>query len=531
MNSLFDQIANIFGAMPLSQKLVMAFILILAGFGFFGLYMYGQKTMYQPLYGNLSAEDASTIVEKLREQKVPFQIEGSGSLILVPSDKVYDLRLSLASLGLPKGGGVGFEIFDETDFGTTEFVQKLNYQRALQGELARTIKEFSEVDDARVMIVMPKDSVFIEESKPASASVLLKLRGKLSKAKVEAVVNLVASAVEDLTPDKITVVDTGGNVLSKGSGGEEGQEAELADAKLEYKMTYENAMARQIQSMLERIVGSGKAIVRVAADMNFDQVDLSEEIYDSETPVIRSRQQTTESSDSSQGADNGISSVNPVAAGGQPAGVSNQQMEKAQKQNVTENYEISRTLRRTVNPVAEIERISVAAVLDGNYTLETDRDGKQTRTYVARTQEEIDQFQGIVEKAMGYNADREDQVSVESFPFAYMEEMTMEGSLGTDWPALFKRYGHLGGYAVLILVVFMFLIKPLTQTAQEVLVQARQGALTVRAQENSELPGVPSREALPPPDEMTGRQKASYLARQDVEKTTDQVRGWLSEAS
>lgn len=517
--------------MPLSRKLMMAFILLLAGFGFFGLYTVGQKTMYQPLYGNLSAEDAATIVEKLREQKIPFRIEGSGSLVLVPSDKVYDLRLSLASLGLPRGGGVGFEVFDETDFGTTEFVQKLNYQRALQGELARTIKEFSEVDDARVMIVMPKDSVFIEESKPASASVLLKLRGKLAKSKVAAVVNLVASAVEDLSPDNITVVDTGGNVLSKRSAEGE-QETELADAKLEYKLTYENTLAHQIQSMLERIVGSGKAIVRVAADMNFDQVDLSEEIYDPEAQVIRSRQLTTESSDSSQGAENGISSVNPVAAGGGPASVSNQRMEKAQKQNETVNYEISRTLRRTINPVAEIERISVAAVLDGNYTMETDRDGNQTRTYVPRTQEELDQFETIVQNAMGYSADREDQVTVESFPFAYMEEMTLEGSPGINWPAVLKRYGHLGGYAALILVVFIFLVKPLTQVVQEVAVQAQQSTLTVRAQENGELPGAaPGREALPPPAEMTGRQKAAYLAKQDLDKTTEQVRGWLSEAS
>jgi flagellar M-ring protein FliF len=181
--------------------------------------------------------------------------------------------------------------------------------------------------------------------------------------------------------------------------------------------------------------------------------------------------------------------------------------------------------------VAGIERISVAAVLDGNYTLETDKNGKQTRTYAPRTQEELDQFKRIVQNAMGYSADREDQVSVESFPFAYMEEMSLEGSPGTDWPALFKRYGHLGGYAVLILAVFVFLIKPLSRTVQEVTVQARQGALTVRSQENGELPGIPNRAALPPPAEMTGRQKASYLARQNVEKTTEQVRGWLSEAS
>ena len=143
----------------------------------------------------------------------------------------------------------------------------------------------------------------------------------------------------------------------------------------------------------------------------------------------------------------------------------------------------------------------------------------------------MDQFKRIVQNAMGYSSDREDQISVESFPFAYMQEMSMEGAPGTDWPALFKRYGYLGGYAVLILVAFMFLVKPLTKVVQEVAVQTRQGVLTVRAQENGRLPGGEGREALPPPPEMTGRQKATYLARQNVEKTTEQVRGWLTEAS
>ncbi len=531
MNALFEQIRNIFGAIPLSRKLIMVAVLLLVCFGFAGLYMYGQQTAYQPLYGTLSTEDAATIADELRTRNVPFRVEGGGSLILVPAEQVYDLRLALAGSGLPKGGGVGFEIFDEMDFGATEFVQKLNYQRAIQGELARTIKEFTEVSDARVMIVMADDSVFIEESKPASASVLLKLRSGLSKSKVDAVVNLVASSVEDLAPDSVTVVDTDGNVLSKKSG-EGSQGAELADAKLDYKLTYETTLAQQIQSMLERIVGTGKAIVRVAVDMNFDQVDLSEEIYDPETPVVRSQQQTTENLDSTQAADNGISSVDPTTATGQTGGLGNQRTETVQKQDETINYEISRTVRRTINPVAEIERVSVAAVLDGKYTIETDRDGSQKRTYVPRSQEEIEEFTSIVQKAMGYSIDRDDQVEVKSFPFDYMDEMSFGESLGTDWPALLKRYGHLAGYAVLILAAFMFLVKPLTQTVQEVSTRAAQHvAMTVRDEALAELPGGEKREALPPPPDMSGREKAAYLARQDLDKTTDQIRGWLTEAS
>ena len=530
MNAFFTQISNIFRATPLSRKLLAAAVLAALVAGFVLLYLQGQKAVYEPLFSNLAAEDASAIADKLRERKVPFQIQGGGSLILVPADQVYDLRLALAGEGIPKGGGVGFEVFDKTDFGTTEFVQKLNYQRALQGELARTIKEFGEVADARVMIVMPRESVFIEAAKPASASVLLKLRGRLPADKVDAVVNLVASSVEDLAPENVTVVDTAGNVLSKKRG--DGGGGDVADAKLNYKLTYEATLARQIQSMLEQIVGPGKAIVRVSAEMNFDQVDLSEETFDPETPVVRSRQQNQENSEDTQGSTSGISSVNPLVAAGQ-TGVTGQpgaaqKAQKSQKNGETVNYEISRTVRKTVNPVARIERVSVAAVLDGNYTTEPGKDGKEVKTYVPRTPQEINQFVRIVQNAMGYSADREDQVTVESFPFSSMEEAEDLQGPAIDWMVLMRRYGHLAGYAALIFAAFFFLVKPMLGTVREVSARAGQGALTVRSQ--GMLPGMEGLEALPPP-EMSGRQKATYLARQNVEKTTEQIRGWLGESS
>ncbi len=529
MNTTFEQISGIFRTMPLSRKILMAAVLLLLGAGFFAIYLYGQKAVYQPLFGKLSAEDAAAVVEKLREQRVPFQIEGGGTLILVPSDQVYDLRLTLAGMGLPKGGSVGFELFDEANFGTTEFVQKLNYQRALQGELARTIMEFQEVIDARVMIVMPKESVFIEESKPASASVLLKLHGRLPKGKVAAVVNLVASAVEDLVPEMVTVVDTQGNVLSKRNGASD-KIGELADSQLEYKLAYENNMARRIQTMLEGIVGQGKAIVRVASDMDFSRVDVNEEIFDPDVQVVRSRQSNAESADSTMAGANGISSVNPVPAAGTAGTVANQRAEKSQKQNETVNYEINRTVRRTVKPVAEVTRVSVAAVLDGNYTAETDKDGRQIRKYEPRSQAELDQFASVVQKAMGYSADREDQVTVESFPFSTMDDMGMAPAPGVDWPGIFRRHGHLAGYAVLIVVAFMFLVKPLRKGVQEMAVHSRQASLSVRA-EQEQLPGGQGMEALPAPQNLTGRQKAAYLARQDIDKTAEQVRGWLGEAT
>jgi flagellar M-ring protein FliF len=527
MSAATEQIGSIFSRIPFQKKAAIGLLLLLVTGGFFGMFIVGSKMEFQPLFGKLSSDDAATIVDKLREQRVPFKIEGGGSMILVPADKVYDIRLSLAGLGLPKGGTVGFEIFDKTDFGSTEFVQKLNYQRALQGELARTIKEFNEVADARVMIVMPKDSVFIEEKKPPSASVMLTLRSEMPKSKVAAVVNLVASAIEGLTPDLVTVVDTSGKVLSKKILPAD-KVGELADSQLEYKTMYEGNLSRRIQSMLEQIAGVGKAIVRVSADMDFSQIDINEEKYDPDAQVLRSRQISTESQDSTKAASSGVSSVNPVASGGSGG---NQAAEKSQRQNETVNYEINRTVRRTTKPMAEVKRLSVAAVLDGNYTQETGKDGTQARKYVARTQAELDQFKKIVQQAMGYSEDREDKVTIESLPFSDMTEMTVQTPSGVDWLALVRRYGHLAGYAVLILISFLFIVRPVIQAVGDVSVAVDQRALPGRSGAGRTLPAPDGLYALPEPTAFSPRDKAVALAKQDPDKAVEHVRGWLNEAS
>jgi flagellar M-ring protein FliF len=527
MGAAIEQIGNIFSKIPLQRKLLMGLVLLLVIGGFISMFLVGNKVQFQPLYGKLSSEDAAQIVDKLREQRVPFKLDGGGTLVMVPADQVYSLRLSLAGEGLPKGSGVGFEIFDKTDFGTTEFVQKLNYQRALQGELARTIKEFKEVADARVMIVMPKDSVFIEESKPPSASVMLKLRSALSKSKVRAVVNLVASAVEGLTPDLVSVVDTEGHVLSE-KASDEDKDDDLADSQLQYKQAYESGLAHRIQSMLEQIVGMGKAIVRVSADMDFSHVETNEEIYDPDVQVVRSRQVSTEKEDSTKGETTGVSSVNPGTA---TAAGNNQTTDKSQRQNETVNYEINRTLRKTTNPVGVVKRLSVAAVIDGTYTQGTGKDGKPTRAYVARSQADIDKFASIVRQAMGYNADRDDQVTVESLPFAEMDQMAVEAPSGVDWPSLLQRYGYLAGYAVLMLIAFIFLVRPVARAVGDVSVVVEQQAQLSGAAPHALPRGEGHHQALPEPTLPSPREMAVNLTKEDPDRAVEHVRNWLSEAT
>jgi flagellar M-ring protein FliF len=528
MNAAIQQIINIYNRLPLSKKLLLAGVgvLLIAGFG--AMFFWANRINYQPLYTNLTPEDAAQVVEKLKEQKMPYQLEGGGTMVMVPAEKVYELRLALAGDGVLKGGTVGYEIFNTSDFGTTEFVQKLNYQRALQGELARTIKEFQEVEDARVMVVMAKDSVFVEETKPPSASVLLKLKSRMSPEKISAVVNLVASAVEDLSPDRVTVVDTTGKVLSKG-GGEEQKMGSIASTQFDHTLTIEKSLTQRIQSMLERIVGKGKAIVRVTANVVYDQVDINEEIYDPDVQVVRSRQSVSESSDRKAGPPGAVSSVNPATK----QGITRRGRETSdtnKRQDEIVNYEINRTVKRTAKPTGSIKRLSVAVVLDGTYQSETDAEGNLVRKYVARTEAELEQFKKIVQNAMGYSADREDQVTVESFPLAYMDEMSAASSSGVDWQRLLKNHGRTIINSIIIMLIFFFIIRPLIRSVKEIKASVVENVLP-SPEEQKALPEPESKGALPEPESPSPQEKAATMSAQNMDKAANVVKGWLNEAS
>ncbi|MCF8067795.1 MAG: flagellar M-ring protein FliF [Desulfobacterales bacterium] len=525
MNPVLEQTANIYKALPASRKFSMAGVLMLVVAGFVAIFFWANKVDFQPAYTNLTPEDAAEVVQKLKAQRIPYQLTGNGSIVMVPSDRVYDVRLDMAKEGVPKGAAVGFEIFDETDFGTTEFVQKMNYQRALQGELSRTIKQFREIEDARVMIVMEKESVFVEDSRPPSASVLLKLRSKLSKEKTDAVVHLVASSIEGLTAERITVVDTTGMVLSRG-GGDEEKVGSQANTQFDYKINYEQTLAKQVQTMLEKIVGEGKAIVRVTADMDFNKVEISEEIFDPDAQVARSSQKIVELSQRGGAGEGEVSTVNPQAAA---SGEGTSPSEKESRQDETTNYEINKTVRHTSRPVGAITRLSVAAVLDGKYTEETDAGGKIIRTYVERTPAELDQFKTIVQNAMGYDVDRADQVTVESFRFSTPAEMEMPEASGIDWILYAKQYKNIALNLLLVMLIFMFVVRPLIKTIKEVKTAVVEPALIAAEEERKMVVEQTQRETIPESTEMLPKDRASNLAKQDIDKSANLVKGWLNE--
>jgi flagellar M-ring protein FliF len=520
MKAFIDQLLTVFRAMPTSKKAAMAIVssLVLAGFAV--MFLWANKIDYQVLFTSLSSEDAGHIIEKLREKRIPYKLSGAGSTVLVPAQNVYELRLSLANEGLPAGGHVGFEIFDQTNFSTTEFVQRLNYQRALQGELTRTINEFREVEQARVLLVMPKDSLFVEDAKPPSASVFLKLKSPLSSEKVGGIVHLVANAVEGLSSDQVTVVDAVGRVLFKGANqGDQG--ALFASNKLEYQREFETQISQRVESMLERIVGAGKAIVRVSADVDFDQVDLSEEKFDPDSSVVRSMQRRTESSAKNR-TDESTVRLENTTEGTLPVLGGDKGKSSSRKEDEVVNYEINRISRRVIKPSGSVKRISVAAVVDGTYETVTGENGTETKKYVPRTKQELEEFEKIVKSAMGFDADREDQVCVSSLPLSMPMGPSFEEE-GLDWFALAHQYARTVFNLVLVLLVFVVVVRPLLKSVKKM------GSAVHIPKELPNVAEETESARLPRPPGGNMREETMKLAQENTERTEQLVRGWLHE--
>lgn len=380
-------------------------------------FLWNQGPEYHVLFSQLSPEDSGAIIEKLKEKRIPYRVEGSG--ISVPAEKLYETRMELAGEGLPQGGGIGFEIFDKTSFGVTDFVQKVNYKRALQGELARTISQIKEVESARVHLAMPEKGVFLDEQKRARASIIVKLKpGKsLGPGQVSSIVHLVANSFENLKPEDVTVVDTSGRMWTKGAGGDGA--AGLSATQLDYKRTLEKDIETRIQTMLEKTVGANKVVARVSADVETKQIERTEETYDPNSQVIRSEQRNKEKSSGTAMAIGvpGVLSNLPNTNNQNPQVASAPAPPQAQKQDEVINYEISKVTSHVVEPVGSVKRLTVSVLVDGTYETAKAADGKETRKYNPRTEEDITRFTNMVKGAVGFSETRGDLITVVSTPF------------------------------------------------------------------------------------------------------------------
>ena len=527
MNSSFAQFMKFVGELPLSKKISIAVIVLLIVSGFLVMFFWANQEDYQVLFNNLSPQDGGAIVEKLKEKNIPYQLGAGGSTVRVPADKVYELRLALAGDGLPGGGTVGFELFDNPDFRTTNFVQELNYRRALQGELARTIMNFKEVKNASVFLAIPKESLFVEDEKQASASIQLDLKGQLSTAKVEAIVRLVANAVEGLDSSRVSVVDTRGRVIFRGNAGEEENAAELGETMLDYKKSIEKKIANNVQSMLEEVVGAGKAIVRVSAEIETAEVVISEEEYDPTVVAVRSNklieETIGETPSTAQPADQ--ATLNKRAGVVSPGNAGNGKTKTSR--NATTNYEINKVSRRIVRPAGTIKRLSVAAVIDGVYKAETRSDGTVVQKYVPRDSAALKMFEALVKNAMGYNENREDQVSVQSVPFSTSVTMAGTGPMGSERSAplvMLEKYGKTLLNLILILVAFFLVVRPLLKSLRQIKVaetEEREVQESLPPGEGEEIKQISEPEAVDP------RQRIIDLTRQEPEKAAAVIRSWI----
>lgn len=487
------------------------------------LFVWTQKADLQPLYTNLSEEDAGMIIQKLNELRVPYSATSGG--VMVPADRVYELRLQLASQGLPQGGGVGFELFDKTSFTMTDFVQKLNYRRALQGELSRTIRSLSEVEQCRVHIAIPERSLFAQKEDRPKASILVKLRPgrRLSQAQVRGIVHLVSSSVEGLDPKDVSVVDSGGEMLT----------APLDDvvaagsAQLEHQREFEREMEARIVSMLEPVVGRGKVRVKVAAAMDFTRMEKTEEKFDPDGQVVRSEQKNIEKTTNTTSTGGGVPGVASNLPGRQQAVAAGQERSaSSEKKSETVNYEITKIISHTVSPAGEIKRLSVVALVDGTYTV---ADGSSEKKYTPRSEEDIQKFEEMVKKAVGFNPERGDEVKVVNMPF----ESTVQDDLadtGHDaagssiLPLVMTILKYIVPVAA-IGILFMFVIKPLMRTlaSQTVVYESHISAAV------QQPPAAAPQEQQAAPKELTPQQHLIEWAKKNPKEATSLVKSWLEE--
>jgi len=415
------------------------------------------------LYADLDLKDSAQIVQKLDAMSVPYQLRGDGAQILVPGDQVARIRMTMAEQGLPRGGSVGYELFDKADsFGSSTAAQNVNQVRALEGELERTITGLGPVQSARVHLVLPRRDLFARDAQEASASIVVKLRGaeRLSKGQVAAIQQVVASAVATLKPSRVSVVDGAGTLLARG----DGQDANSATGigAEQFQTDYETRVARSVEDMLERSLGAGKARVDVHADIDFDRITTSSESFDPDGQVVRSTQTVTQNDDSTNGNDQPVTVTNNLPNQQAAAPANSAARTKNARNEETVNYEISKTTRSQVREAGEVKRLSVAVLVDGTYTAKPDG----TKDYAPRSPEELKQITTLVRSAIGYDEKRGDSVEVVNLRFAQPEEpaataaVAPSGLLGFEKADLI-RIGETATLAVVALLVILLVVRPL----------------------------------------------------------------------
>ena len=530
MDVLPRRLLETWGSLSASRKALLA----LTGGALVGLalllYSWSSATQLVTLYSGLDPQDSGRIVDQLRSRGTAFEIEGGGTIIRVPEAEVDELRVAFAVEGLPAGGNVGFELFDGNAFTATDFVQRLNFQRGLQGELARTIESFDAVDSARVHIVLPERSLFRNDERPTTASVVIALRPgmRLSASEVGGVAHLVSGAVEGLEPDALTIIDTSGAVLYDGAAAAENSGLGAAVGRIEMQHSYEQALQRDAQALLDGSLGPSRGVVSVRVEMDFDSFETETEAYDAgaeEDGVPRSATTVsetyrTEGADVSVGAVPGAVANVPGADGNLPAGgtTTTPTTTDYSRSETTTNFEVGRTVMRTAQAPGDVERISLSLLLDEEVP-----------------EAQVAPLQAAVEAAVGIDSARGDSVAVTRFAFdrtaieeaeaAFAASGSMDQILG---------YVRIALPIVVLIVAFIFfrlLMRSVSKRGYR-LVETRQQALAAGAAGAIAAPQPAARAALapPPPDRRSEvEERVTGLVDEQPDRVADVVQAWMRE--
>lgn len=438
---LVQQIRDTFAGLPFKSKITIGMMFTAVVAALILVLVWLNQPDYVVLYSGLSPEEAGRVVEYVQEQGVKYKYDNDGTTLLVPRNKVYDMRLQLANEGIPNDGVVGYEIFDNNNFGMTEYVQQVNYKRALEGELQRTIQQMDEVQAARVHLVLPKEALFKEDQAEPTAAVILKLKGHthLDKSQIEGVQYLVANSVEKLDAQSVSIVDASGKLLTDDA--RRSTNAGQTSSQYSAQKKLEDYLTEKAQSMLDGVLGYGKSIVRVTTDLNFKQVASTQEMYDPASQVIRSEERTQ----SSQMA----------------VDTSSQQQE-----HLITNYEMNKTVQTVTGEVGNIKKLHVAVLIDGTYKGSEKAD---EAVYQPRTVQEMQQLDRIVKVAVGFNASRGDQVEISNVQF----DMSDYQDQAQEFANLQKRQfweNLLGkGLSVGLIIFFMLLLRSIIKRSKVII--------------------------------------------------------------
>ncbi|WEJ57959.1 flagellar basal-body MS-ring/collar protein FliF [Devosia sp. FJ2-5-3] len=453
-----ESLTNLINRIGLPRLAAMGTVAVLI-LGFFGfLVLRAQTPNLAPLYSGLSLEDSSAIVTELQTLNIPFELRGEGDTILVPRDQITTLRMNLAGEGLPSRGQVGYEIFDQqSTLGATSFVQNINNVRALEGELARTISSLARIKSARVHLVLPERELFRRERKDPSASIVLSVRGSLSTGEIRAIQHMVATAIQGLNPQRVSIVDDAGNLLA--SGAEDNALGALSGQAEERTLGFENRIRTRVEDMLANVVGAGRARVEVSAELDFNRSTVTAETFDPEGQVVRSTQ-VREAANQSGTASGQVSVANELPGASDAAGEG--QGERGNSTEEVVNYEISKKTETAVTEAGSLKRLSVAVVVDGAYT----DDGAGNVTYTPRSADELAQILTLVRSAVGYSVDRGDSVEVVNMQFAERPELATPGTDSNGGLLDFTRDDLMNGaeMAVTLLIalaLLFFVLRPL----------------------------------------------------------------------